>query len=160
MYRGEKMYKIYKVEEGDTLDSIAQKFGTTADTIRKINGLNEEDAIHNNQYIIVPVQRGVLFDLYVVQPGDTMYGIAQKYGVRESDLLKLNGLKPNEYIYPNEEILVPRKGVEFYITEEGDTMASAASKLQVTPGQILLQNETVYLLPEQLLVVKKDQTEG
>lgn len=151
------MYKIYRIEEGDTLDSIARQFGTTADILRKINGLNENDSILNNQYIIVPVQKGVLFDLYIVQPGDTMYEIAKKYGIREGDLLRLNGLKPNEYIYPNEEILVPRKGVEFYITDEGDTMKSAADKLNVTPGDILLQNETIYLLPEQLLVVRKEE---
>lgn len=152
------MYKIYKVEQGDTLESIADKFGTTVPIIQKINDLKVGDAIVANQYLIVPVQKGVLFDLYVVQPGDNMYEIARKYGVREEDLLKLNGIDKNQYIYPNEEILVPRKGVRFYITNEGDTMGSASEALQSNPAQLLFQNETIYLLPDQLLVAKTENS--
>lgn len=151
------MYKIYKIEQGDTFESIARKFNTTVETLKKINGMNDTDNILVSQYLIVPVQRGVLFDIYVVQPGDNMYQIARRYGVKEDALLKLNGLEKNQYIYPNEEILVPRKGVRFYITTEGDTMTTASEQLDISPGQLLLQNETIYLLPDQLLVYKKEE---
>lgn len=151
------MYKIYKVEAGDTLESIARKFGTTEDTLRRINGFGDSDLIRDNQYIIVPVKRGSLFDLYVVQPGDSMYQIAKKYDVDVDKLLKLNGIDKDEYIYPNEEILVPRKDVNFYITKEGDTLASAAEILETNPAALLFQNETIYLLPDQLLVYKKEE---
>lgn len=150
------MYRIYKVEEGETLQDIAKKFNTDVETIQKINGFSLSDTPRANQYIIVPEERGVLFDLYVVQPGDNMYEIAKRYNVSEEDLLKLNGIDKNEYIYPNQEILVPRKGVNFYITREGDTLVSAADAMKVSPGEVLLQNETIYLLPEQLLISKRE----
>lgn len=154
------MYKIYKIEAGDTFESVAKKFNTTVDMLKRINGMNEEDNILVSQYLIVPVERGVLFDIYVVQPGDNMYQIAKRYGVKEEELLKLNGLEKNQYIYPNEEILVPRKGVKFYITAEGDTIVSASDKMNISPGQILLQNETIYLLPDQLLVYRDVENKG
>ena len=93
------MYKIYKIEAGDTFESVAKKFNTTVDMLKRINGMNENDNILVSQYLIVPVERGVLFDIYVVQPGDNMYQIAKRYGVKEEELLKLNGLEKNQYIY-------------------------------------------------------------
>lgn len=86
-----------------------------------------------------------------------MYQIAKKYDVDVDKLLKLNGIDKDEYIYPNEEILVPRKDVNFYITKEGDTLASAAEILETNPAALLFQNETIYLLPDQLLVYKKEE---
>lgn len=150
------MYKIYKVLKDETPEDIAQKFNTTPAELSSINGGESLDSIKEGDFIIVPIQEEAFFDSYKIQKGDTIYAIAKKYGANETDLLKLNGLDKNDYIYPGEEILVPKKEVRFYITNEGDTMNVAAEKLNVRPGQILLQNENVYLLPEQLLVFKKE----
>lgn len=150
------MYKIYKVLKGETLEDIAQKFNTTVEELNRINASDSMLAIKEGDFIIVPMPRGSFFDVYTIKPGDNMYAIAQKYGATEADLLKLNGIDKDDYIYPGEEILVPKSGVKFYITNEGDTMNSVSEILDVRPGQILLQNENVYLLPEQLLVFKKD----
>lgn len=150
------MYKIYKVLKGETLEDIAKKFNTTVTELNRINASDLMNKIKEGDFIVVPMQRGAFFDVYTVKKGDNMYAIAKAYGANETDLLKLNGLDKDDYIYPNEEILVPKKGVHFYITNEGDTMNIAAEKLDVRPGQILLQNENVYLLPEQLLVFKEE----
>ncbi len=150
------MYKIYKVLKDETPEDIAKKFNTTPTELSRINGGESLDTIKEGDFIIVPIQEGAFFDSYKIQKGDTVYAIAKKYGANEMDLLKLNGLDKDDYIYPGEEILVPKKGVRFYITNEGDTMNLAAEKLDVRPGQILLQNENVYLLPEQLLVFKEE----
>ena len=149
------MYKIYKVLKGETLEDIAKKFNTTVAELSRING-GEAFTIKEGDFIIVPMQRSSYFEVYTVQKGDNMYAIAQKFKATETDLLKLNGLDKDDYIYPDEEILVPKKGVRFLITSDGDTMNIAADKLDVRPGQILLQNENVYLLPEQLLVFKEE----
>lgn len=150
------MYKIYKVLKGETLEDIATKFNTTVEELSRINASDSMLTIQEGDFIIVPMPRGSFFDVYTIKPGDTMYAIGKKYSATEEDLLKLNGIDKDDYIYPGEEILVPKTGVRFYITNEGDTMNSASEVLNVRPGQILLQNENVYLLPEQLLVYKKD----
>lgn len=149
------MYKIYKVQKGETAEDIAKKFNITAAELNRINGSTPVLTIKEGDFIIVPLPKGSYFEPYQIQKGDTIYAISQKYGANAENLLKLNGLDETDYIYPGEEILVPKQDVRFYITDEGDTMNIAAEKLNVRPGQILLQNENVYLLPEQLLVYKE-----
>jgi LysM repeat protein/preprotein translocase subunit Sec61beta len=47
---------------------------------------------------------------HVVQKGDTLYGIAKKYKTTVADLRRLNGLGPNDAIYPNQKLLVAKGG--------------------------------------------------
>ena len=150
------MYKIYKIKEGDTLESIARMNNTTVDMLLEINGINKSYNPIANTYLIVPTVQEQLFDNYVVEKGDTMYAIANKLGVSVDDLLGLNGLLPYDYIYPNQVLLIPKDGVKFVITKEGETLASGASSLNTSVGELLLQNENIYLLPGQLLVYKKN----
>lgn len=150
------MYKIYEVKPGDTLESIARMMGTTVDELRKINGFGM-NSLTVGQKIIVPDQAEQVFEVYVVQPGDTMYAIARKYHANVDDLLKLNGLNEGDFIYPNEEIFVPKKSVSFLITDEGDTINSTAVDLGVSPVELMMQNEEIKLSPDQLLIIKKEQ---
>ena len=46
---------------------------------------------------------------YVIIKGDTLYGIAKKYGVTLNELRRLNGFSRNKAIYPGQKILVPSK---------------------------------------------------
>ena len=66
----------------------------------------------------------------------------------------INGLNENDYIYPGQEILVPNEGVSIYVTEN-DTLRDVASKLGLSEEEIVKQNETLYLLPEQIIIYKK-----
>lgn len=150
------MYKIYEVEIGDTVDSIAKKFNTTVQELNKINGFKDDYKIMVGEYIIVPIMEEVLFDTYIVKQGDNMYEISKKYNANFNNLLKLNGLSQDDYIYPNQEILVPNKNVRFIITDEGETTSSAASKLGIGIAELLLQNENLLLEPDQVIVYKNN----
>ena len=106
--------------------------------------------------IIVPNnQNDDWFDTYIVQKGDNLYAIAQKYNISLIDLLNINGLDKDDYIYPNQEIMVPKKNVKVIITKEDDTLNSASKRLGMNTEEMLYQNDNIYLLPEQLLVYKK-----
>jgi LysM repeat protein len=72
-------------------------------------------------------------------------------------LIKLNGLDKDDYIYPGQEILIPNENVRIYITEEGSTLRDAASKLGDDVNSILMQNDTIYLQPDQLIIYKKEK---
>ena len=101
------MYRIYQIENETSLEEIANKFNTTTDNLKKINGINNSYYIQRGNYIIVPLLENENFETYKVKQGDSMYAIAQKYNVNYNDLLDLNGLDKDEYIYPNQEILIP-----------------------------------------------------
>jgi LysM repeat protein len=116
------MYKVYVVSKGDTVNLIATKFRTTPQELRQINGFPENYEVEFGQTIIVPAAKDNLFTTYIVKQGDTIYGIANKLGVGYKDLAALNGLDETEYIYPNQQITVPKEKTVFYISKENDTL--------------------------------------
>lgn len=71
----DKIYE-YTVVAGDTVASIAQKFGISEDTIRWQNSLKSKNAIKENQILQILPVTGVS---HKVQKGDTVYSIAKKY---------------------------------------------------------------------------------
>lgn len=148
------MYSIYKIEKGETLEDISKKFNTSLSNLKRINGLQDNVSVFEGKYIIVPAKDNKIFENYVIKKGDTIYDIAKKYKIDVNTLLKLNGLLKTDYIYPGEELLIPINGVNIYITKEGDTISSVSENLKTNVAKIVLQNETIYLLPEQLIVSK------
>lgn len=148
------MYRIYQVANGDTLENIASRLGTSPQILSALNGLNQNSELIVGSYIIVP-KGDDLFDKYIVTKGDNMYKIARDYDINPSELIKLNGLNPNDLIYPGDEILIPKTTTGFYITEKGDTLNKVTSQLNIPAGELLSQNNTIYLEPDQLIVYKK-----
>lgn len=61
------MYKVYQVTTNETLDDIAQKFGTTKEELQKLNG-NIDNLF--GSFIIVPNNE---YDTYIVKQGDTIF---------------------------------------------------------------------------------------
>ena len=80
-----------------------------------------------------------------------MYSIASRYNTNEDYLLKINGLDKNDYIYPNQQILVPKENVEIYITKENDTLKGVANNFRISIEELVNQNNEIYLKEEQLL---------
>ena len=147
------MYKIYKVKSGDTLESIARKFNTSVDNIRDINGI---DYISLGQMIIVPNNTsGEWFEIYTIKKGDNLYSLADKFNISLVDLLNINGLDKDNYIYPGQEILVPKNDVSVIITRTEETLESACTRLGLDNKSLLEQNNNLYLMPEQLLINKR-----
>ena len=147
------MYTIYQVQSGDTLENIAKKLGVGMDVLMQLNGLNSQ-TVMPGMYLVVP-QTNTVFSKYIVKKGDNIYEIARKYNMNPKQLLKLNGLNANDIIYPNQEILIPNSNVKIYITGEGDTLNKVIKELGTTANTIQNQNETIYLLPDQLISIKK-----
>lgn len=150
------MYRIYQVQENDTLENLAVRLGTTVDELIRING-SMGNSLVPGQYIIIPITKPQIFQVYVIKKGDSIYSIAQAYQTNYKDLLRLNGLTENDYLYPDQEILVPKEGTVYYITKDGDTIEQVSRQMEITPLEILLQNESVYLMPDQLLAYQKGE---
>ncbi len=149
------MYQIYKVESSDTLEKIAHKFGTSIEKLREINGLGD---IYAGGYILVPNQMmkhdSDLYMTYIVQKGDNAYAIARQYGVPYETLLRINGLDENDYIYPNQQLLIPRNSNEVYVTKDTDTIQSLYNAYKNNWDSFLSQNQTIYVVPDQMVTYK------
>ncbi len=150
------MYKIYQVEYGDTIDSIATKTNTSNDNIKNINGLNSNSDLVVGSLIIVPKETDRVFENYKVKTGDTIYSIARTYNVDPDTLLMLNGLNKNDYIYPNQEIIVPLKGVTIYVTRSGDTIDGIINNLGIDANTLNNQNKRIFVMEDQLIINKKE----
>lgn len=149
------MYQIYQVAPNDTIASIAGRFNTTIDEIRRLNGMNLNTMLVPGNYIVIPNVENDLYTRYTVQRGDNLYSIAQNNGTTVQTLVAINGLEENAFIYPNQELLIPRKEVGIYVTVQDDTLNEVSEKLGVSVENILRENQRLYLLPEQIIIYKK-----
>lgn len=146
------MYDTYIVLNGDTLESISSKFKTSPEVIRQLNGYVLD--IEPGMTLVVPRISSKYFDYYTVSKGDTLYKIAQDNKIDPNLLAQLNGINKNDYIYPNQVLLVPKSGSILYITAIGDTLGEVAQGLKTNILELAKQNDKIYLQPEQLIVYK------
>lgn len=144
------MYDVYQIQVGDTIDSIANKFNTTSEVLRR---MNPNSSFGVGSSIVVP-KINEYFEMYNIQKGDSLYEIARRYNTDYNLLAMLNGVNVNDYIYPNTTILVPKKDVKYYITKENDTINSVNKLLDGNINKLLGQNNNVYLKEGQLIVYK------
>ncbi len=94
------------------------------------------------------------FTYYTIEKGDNLYEISRKYNINPKLLAAMNGIKDNEYIYPGQELMIPKSGYSYYITGDGDTLKGVADAFRTSTDNLLKMNKTIYLLPEQILVYK------
>lgn len=149
------MYTIYQVMPGDNLQVISDKFNTSIENLRKINSLPFNYDLTVGEQIIVPSISKEPFIYYTIQKGDNMYEIARKYNVYLNTLLRINGLNKDDYIYPGEELMIPQGNIQTYIVENGETLYDVSNKLNTNVDKIIEDNDSIYLLPGQLLIIKK-----
>ena len=148
------MYEIYKIEESDTLPIIANKTNTTVEELKKINDLNDNYQVIPNNLIIVPKVKNNNYNYYTVKKGDSIYKIASDNNIDYDLLLKINGLDKDDYIYPNQTILIPNKDINLYLTKEGDTLKKILDNMN-NDFDNLLRNNSVYIEPEQIIIFKE-----
>ena len=146
------MYDKYLIKEGETLEDIASKFNTSVDMILNINDIYSREYLRAGEEIIVPKNQESYFTYYTVNQGDTLYQIARKYNINPSLLALLNGLNMEDYIYPNQRLIIPKSGYSFYITKDGDTLNMVADKFKRSVNELTSMNQTIYLLPGQLMI--------
>ncbi len=83
----------YVVRSGDTLWLLAQRYHTTIDAIKNLNGLTS-DNLRIGQVLRIPASNSAdeSYFEYTVRPGDTLWLLAQRYGTTVNAIKNLNGL--------------------------------------------------------------------
>lgn len=151
----------YHVQEGDTLLSVAQKFGVDAETVRQLNYLLD-DNIFVGQILQMPYQEGVTAEgaptptpepfRYVVEEGDSLGTIAQQFGVSAVSIMENNNLQDPNNVFVGQVLLIPNyvppasAATTDNTTTVGGTTDSTGS--QQTTGQevshVVQPGETLY----------------
>lgn len=147
----------YIVQEGDNIITVARKFGVKIMDIINANNLVDATYLAPGTLLMIPIKTESNFTYHTVKKGDNLYQIAKMHDISVDDLVAINGLKKDEFLHENQQIMVPNKNIGVYITKEDDTINSVADGLKVKRDNLLEMNEKIFLLPEQMIVYKKNE---
>lgn len=176
----------YTVREGDTFYSIAQKFSLSYDQLAAANAhLSDPTELAPGQTINVPAAEAAVHTQaqpqtqqavqcppgtfrYTVQSGDTMFRIAQRFGVSLDALIAANPQIPNpNLIFPGQVICVPSSpappppvcppGTFRYTVQPGDSMFRIAQRFGVSLKALIAANPQIsnpnLIFPGQVICV-------
>ncbi len=129
--------KEHTVTYGESLWSIADKYDTTVERIKKINKM-ESDIILPNQKLEVLVK-----GKYEVQKGDTLEKIAKKFDTKVADLKRWNNIETNKNLKVGKLIVVDKEEKRQIVTQ------TAAQQAPVTVQQPVAYQAPVVKAPEQ-----------
>ena len=140
----------YTVKRGDTLLSIARRYGSTVEKIVQANNIANPNLILPGTVLIIPVEvmeppagppPGEL--IYTVQPGDTLSKIASLFQVTVRSIVELNNISDPNRIFPGTKLLLPenainpfRPGLIEYTILPGDTLYSIARRFGTTVSEL------------------------
>lgn len=151
-YAGQPQERRYRVASGDTMASVAAKYGVSADTLAQLNGIRGNAKLRKGRSLIVPSGPAITVaaaaaapppataaaaaaaaagtaevepaNVYVVRRGDSISEITKKTGLSEAQILKINKLKNPNYIF---------EGQKLALAEPGQTPPPAAVVAAATP---------------------------
>ena len=172
----------YVVQPGDTISAIAEGHGLRIADVLAWNGLTWRSVIYPGQTLSlagasVPASVPAASQTHVVVPGDTVYGIAQRYGTTVDAVLAANGLTRASVIYPGQSLSVsgtaapvttaatatapapvttPAPGAQTHAVVAGDTLFGIAQKYGTTTASLYAWNALTaqsIIYPGQSIVV-------
>lgn len=158
----EEEENIYIVKKGDSLYSIANKYNTTVEELKRINNLTS-NILSIGQVLKLPsdkandVEKEENTISYTVQKGDSLYSIARKYDTTIDRIKDLNNLTTN-LLSIGQVLLIPTDtNLETtYTVKKGDSLYSIAKKYNTTVDRLKqLNNLSSNLLSiGQILIVR------
>lgn len=163
----------YIVRPGDTMFSIARQFGVSLDALIAANPqIPDPSQLRPGQIVCIPQQPVVCPPdtfRYTVQPGDSMFSIAQQFGVSLQALIAANPQvqSPNQ-LYPGQNICVPRTtpppqqcppGTFAYTVQPGDSMFLIAQRFGISLEALIAANPQIpnpnLIFPGQIVCVPR-----
>ena len=144
-------YVNYIVVKGDSLYSIAKKFGTTVDSIKELNDLKNNN-LNIGDKLIVDDMRGIssvlecfgnvssdnlIYQNYMIVKGDNLYDLARKFNTSVDQIKLINNLK-DDNLSVGEIIKVPNNNT--YIVQKGESLYSIAKKFNTTVNELKRKN--------------------
>lgn len=137
-------YFEYVVKKGDSLYTIAQKYGVSVTELTDINMLTS-NVIYPNQVLLVPSTNEhleFLLDIYVTKEDDTFDKIARVSGVDVEKLAMYNDVG-NLLLAKGQKINLPKERT--YVVDSSDTVESVLRKTKKTAEELLIANASSWL---------------
>jgi LysM repeat protein len=150
----------YYVQPGDTLSGIAQRFGMGWDRIAGINGLAEHSVLQIGQSLRIPnpndplpgiggpvtaAQSPASYIEYVVQSGDTLFGVAARYDLTWQELASLNGLGEFSVLELGRVLRIPSPAAKILGESAASAEKTAAPRVHsVAPGETIISIAAQY----------------
>jgi LysM repeat protein len=150
---------VHVVQQGENLFRLALRYGTTVEAIMAANGLTDQHKIGVGQRLAIPgdsagfaraAAAATTGGTYVVQPGDTLIGIALRYGVTIWELMHVNSVFGSYMIYPGQGLVIPGAGgavpeslpetSDTYVVRGGDTLTQIARRFNTTAFALAQSN--------------------
>lgn len=147
-------YVVYTVQKGDSLYSIANKYKTTVDKIKKDNNLVSNDLSIGKTLIIDDFnnveeieecygdsyQVSADYIEYIVKRGDNLYNLAKQFNLTVSDIKAFNGLTTNNLSIGQILKIPTNNSITTYTVQNGDSLYSIANKFNTTVNSIKTKN--------------------
>jgi LysM repeat protein len=108
----QETYKSHRVEKGETVFSIAQKYNTTQEAIYALNP-DARDGVNVNSVLVIPsadvinTSGSISFKTHKVKRKETLFSISQEYGVSIDDLKKYNKQLYAQQVKKGEKLRIP-----------------------------------------------------
>lgn len=144
----------YIVKRGDTLWSIAKKYGITIKEILNENKIQNPNLIYPGQILKISITQDNPNDctmnhiIYTIKRGDTLTGISERCGVSKNYIAELNNIKNVNLIYAGSKLLIPRcetgdepsNNENVYIVKRGDNLWEISRKFGVSVSYLVNKN--------------------
>ena len=132
----------HTVSKGESLYSIANKYGTTVSELKSLNNLSTNNLSIGQVLLLPGTTEESTINTYTVKSGDTLYSIASKYNLTVNKLKELNNLSSNTLsigqtlkIRENTSDIVT-DDYDYYTVKAGDTLYFLANKYNTTVDEI------------------------
>ena len=123
----------YTVKSGDSLWSIANKYNTTVSNLKSLNNLSS-DVLQIGQVLNVPSNSVSMGNTYTVKSGDSLWNIANRYGISVAELKSLNNLS-GDVLQIGQVLNVPSSN-NVYIVKSGDSLWSIANRYGTSVSEL------------------------
>ncbi|MDA9700699.1 LysM peptidoglycan-binding domain-containing protein [Prochlorococcus sp. AH-736-L23] len=147
-----EIQKIHIVKSGDTLSSISKFYSINKDLIIKLNNLKDENYIFVGQNLIISQstetlikQSDLINNYHIVQTGENLTDLSNKYNLRVIDLIEINNLNNPDSIKVGQKLIIRKKNIinsENYETTENKKNNELIELNKKIYGPIIIQNKS------------------
>ena len=143
-YKEGESQEIYTVKKGDSLWKIANKYNTTVEKLKSANNL-KTNILSVGQKLVIPSisVSPEVSDTYIVQKGDSLWSIANKFNMTVSELKNLNNLT-NNLLSIGQVLKIKdssNNGKTTYTVQKGDSLWVIANKYGITTEELKSYND-------------------
>lgn len=101
--------RIHTVKKNETLSAIAAKYGVLTTSLQAYNGISNPNLVFAGKKLKIP-DSAVQQIEYTVKKGDSLGGVASRFGVKLSDITSRNKIDRPDLIKVGQKIIIPIKG--------------------------------------------------